>query len=392
MRRDGVYPMKFEFATSARIVFGSGTIKEVPSLSAVFGRKALLVTGSNFERSSRLIDLLKEKYISPFIFSVSGEPSIDMVMMGTAMAKEKKCEFIIGAGGGSVLDTGKAISAMMTAEGHILDYLEVIGKGKPLTEDPAPYIAIPTTAGTGSEVTKNAVLFSPEHKVKVSLRSNLMIPKIAVIDPELTLSLPPSVTASTGLDALTQLIEPYVCNSPNPIVDTLCREGIKRVASSIRKAYENGNDLSAREDMALASLFGGIALANAKLGAVHGFAGTLGGMFNAPHGAICAGLLPVVMKFNVKALEERSPGNPVLERYTEVSQLLTGKISGTISDGLDWLYSLCSDFAIPSLSKYGLSEQDIQSVVAQSGKASSMKGNPVLLTEKELTLILREVL
>ncbi|MEQ8169718.1 MAG: iron-containing alcohol dehydrogenase, partial [Candidatus Eremiobacterota bacterium] len=384
--------MKFEFATANRIVFGSGTIKEIPFLAEVFGRKALLVTGSNFERVSTLIELLKEKHISPFIFSVSCEPSTEIVTLGTAMAREKKCEFVIAAGGGSVIDTGKAISAMMTSGGHIMDYLEVIGKGKALREIPAPFIAIPTTAGTGSEVTKNAVLFSQEHRVKVSMRSNLMIPKIAVIDPELTLSLPPSVTATTGLDALTQLIEPYVCNSPNPIVDTMCREGIKKVALSIRKAYSNGGDLSAREDMCLASLFGGMALANAKLGAVHGFAGTLGGMFNAPHGAICARLLPVVMKFNVKALNEREPSSPVIRRFTEVSQILTNNISGTIADGIDWLYSLCSDFAIPSLSRYGLSEEHIESVVRQSEKASSMKGNPVLLTEHELTLIVREAL
>lgn len=392
MRRDGDCPMKFEFATANRIVFGSGTIKEVPSLAGGFGRKALLVTGSNFARVSKLIDLLKEKQISSFVFSVSGEPSVEIVTMGTAMAGEKKCEFIIAAGGGSVIDTGKAISVMMTAGGHVLDYLEVIGKGKAITENPAPFIAIPTTAGTGSEVTKNAVLCSQEHKVKVSLRSNLMIPKIAVIDPELTLSLPPSVTATTGLDALTQLIEPYVCNSPNPIVDTICREGIHRVAASIRKACENGSDLAAREDMSLASLFGGMALANAKLGAVHGFAGTIGGMFGAPHGAICAKLLPAVMKFNVKALEEREPSSPVLIRFTEVSRLLTGNPSATVSDGLEWLYALCRDFAIPSLSEYGLMEEHIESVVKQSEKASSMKGNPLLLTEKELTLILREVL
>ncbi|MEQ8223623.1 MAG: iron-containing alcohol dehydrogenase, partial [Candidatus Eremiobacterota bacterium] len=326
--------MKFEFATAGRIVFGPGVIKEIPSLASEFGRKALLVTGSNFERVSRLIEVLKEKHISTFIFSVSGEPSTEIVTLGTAMAREKKCEFVIAAGGGSVIDTGKAISAMMTSDGHILDYLEVIGKGNALREIPVPFIAIPTTAGTGSEVTKNAVLVSQEHKVKVSLRSNLMIPKIAVIDPELTLSLPPSVTATTGLDALTQLIEPYVCNSPNPIVDAICREGIKRVSLSIRKAYSNGDDLSAREDMCIASLFGGMALANAKLGAVHGFAGTLGGMFNAPHGAICARLLPAVMKFNAEALNEREPSSPVLSRFTEVAQLLTGNMSATIEDGL----------------------------------------------------------
>ncbi|HPZ07819.1 MAG TPA: iron-containing alcohol dehydrogenase [Candidatus Eremiobacteraeota bacterium] len=384
--------MKFEFATATRIIFGAGTIKEVPSLAAELGERLLIVTGKNFDRASALIKLLKPKGMSAFIFSVSGEPSIETVMIGIKLARKEKCKFIISIGGGSAIDTGKAISALLTNKGEVLDYLEVIGHGKALTKPSAPFIAIPTTSGTGAEVTKNAVLFSSEHHVKVSLRSNLMLPRIAVIDPELTLSLPPSVTASTGLDALTQLIEPYVCNSPNPLIDTICLEGIKRIVKSLRKAYKNGSDLSAREDMSLASLFGGMALANAKLGAVHGFAGPLGGMFSAPHGAVCARLLPVVMKFNVNALKEREPSSPVLSRYTDVAQLLTGKPSAIPSDEVDYLYSLCDELGILALGTYGLTEDDIPSVVAQAEKASSMKGNPILLTEEELKNILKEAL
>ena len=273
-----------------------------------------------------------------------------------------------------------------------MDYLEVIGKGKAITENPVPYIAVPTTSGTGAEVTRNAVIKSLNHKVKVSLRSYLMLPHLAVIDPVLTISMPPSVTASTGLDALTQLIEPYVCSSPNPLTDAICREGIKRAASSLFKAYENGNDLSARTDMSLASLFSGMALANAKLGAAHGFAGPMGGMFPAPHGIICARLLPLVMKANVKALKERKPGSSVISRFLDLSRLLTGKGDATLDDGLQWLYDLCDSLSVPQLSNYGVTEDDIPEIVLKAGKSSSMKGNPVLLTEKELSEIIRQAL
>ena len=232
---------------------------------------------------------------------------------------------VIGLGGGSAIDTGKAIAALLTNPGDPLDYLEVIGRGQALQQTPLPYIAIPTTAGTGSEVTRNAVLASHEHHVKVSLRSPLMLPRVAIVDPELTYSLPPAITASTGLDALTQLIEPYTCNSPNPMIDAICREGMQRAARSLKRAYQNGSDAAAREDMSIAALFGGMALANAKLGAVHGFAGPLGGLFPAPHGMICARLLPFVVEANVRALQMREPDSPVLKRYDEVAQLLTGR-------------------------------------------------------------------
>src|SRR5208282_5705063 len=227
-------------------------------------------------------------------------------------------------GGGSAIDAAKAIAAMLTNKGELLDYVEIIGRGKPLTQPSAPFIAVPTTAGTGSEVTRNAVLASPEHRVKVSLRSPLMLPRVAVVDPELTYALPPAITASTGLDALTQLIEPFVCARANPMVDALCIEGIRRAARSLREVVHQNPGKSAREDMALASLFGGIALANAGLGAVHGFAGPMGGMFAAPHGALCAALLPGVMAANVAALRRRQPGGEGLRRYDEIARLLTG--------------------------------------------------------------------
>jgi alcohol dehydrogenase class IV len=277
----------------------------------------------------------------------------------------------------------------MTNPGEPLDYLEVIGHGQPLIHASAPYIAVPTTAGTGSEVTRNAVLASPQHRVKVSLRSPLMLPRIAVVDPELTHSVPPDVTASTGLDALTQVLEPYVSNQANPMTDAICREGLKRAAASLRRAYEDGQDATAREDMALVSLFGGLALANAKLGAAHGFAGPLGGLFPAPHGVICARLLPHVIEANVNALLTRMPNSPVLARYDEIAQILTGKATARATDGVLWVQDLCQSLSVPPLSDFGLREADFPTVVEKAGKASSMKGNPILLQDAELTNILR---
>ena len=271
--------MRFEFATATRILFGPGSVTEVAPAAAALGRRALLVTGRNVERSAPLREGLNAQGVVAVTFAVAGEPTVDIARADVQRARETECDLVIGLGGGSVLDTGKAIAALLANGGDPLDYVEVIGRGQTLTKPSAPYIAIPTTAGAGAEVTRNAVLASPEHRVKVSLRSPLMFPRLAVVDPELTYSLPPAVTASTGLDALTQLIEPFVSNSANPLTDALCREGMRRAAPSLRRAYENGRDATAREDMAVASLFGGLALANAKLGAVHGCASPLGGLF-----------------------------------------------------------------------------------------------------------------
>src|SRR5207245_11298164 len=213
---------------------------------------------------------------------------------------------------------------------ELLDYLEVIGQGRALENASTPFIAMPTTAGTGSEVTRNAVLASPRHRVKVSLRSPFLLPKIALVDPELTYDLPPSITASTGLDALTQLIEPYVSSRANPMTDAVCVDGLRRVARSLRVAFEAGrNAAAAREDMAVASLFGGLALANAGLGAVHGFAGPIGGMFPAPHGAVCAALLPDTMEVNLRALRRRAPESETLRRFDEIARILTGRPEAT---------------------------------------------------------------
>jgi alcohol dehydrogenase class IV len=382
--------MNFEFATATRILFGPGTAHKIAPLAAEMGRRAFVVADRNVERAAPLLEQLNQHGVESTPFNVSGEPTTHMALDGVQRARAAGCDCVIGIGGGSVLDTGKAIAALMTNPGELLDYLEVIGHGRALTHAPAPYIAIPTTAGTGSEVTRNAVLASPEHQVKVSLRSPLMLPRLAVVDPELTYSVPPAITASTGLDALTQVLEPYVCNQPNPMIDALCRDGLGRAARSLRRAYENGNDAEAREDMALVSLFGGLALANAKLGAVHGFAAPLGGMFSAPHGVTCARLLPYVMEANVRALRTRMPDSPALARYDEIAQILTGKATARAADGVLWTQNLCQALNVPPLSEFGLAEEDLPGVVEKARKASSMQGNPIKLTDEELTDILRK--
>jgi alcohol dehydrogenase class IV len=384
--------MRFEFAAATRILFGPGTVREVAPLAAALGRRALIILGSTVERAAPFVEQLNAQGIETVTFNVLGEPTVGTVIAGVQRARQAACDLVIGLGGGSVLDTGKAVAALLTNGGEPLDYLEVIGRGQALTQPAAPYIAIPTTAGTGTEVTRNAVLGSPEHRIKVSLRSLFMLPRLAVVDPELTYSLPPAVTASTGLDALTQLIEPYTSNSANPLTDALCREGMCCVARSLRRAYQDGHDAAAREDMALASLFGGLALANARLGAVHGLAGPVGGLFSAPHGAICARLLPYAMQANVRALQARAPDSPTLARYTQIAQLLTGQPTATAADGVEWVHALCADLSIPPLSQFGLTEADFPVVVAQAQNASSMKGNPIPLTDQELTEILRQAM
>jgi alcohol dehydrogenase class IV len=385
--------MKFDFSTAPTIIFGAGRLRESGPTLKNGGKRPLVVTGKNVQRAEPLLKLLRENNIEHSTFSVSSEPKIQTVRDGIALAKTENCDWVVGIGGGSVIDAGKAIAAMMTNEGDVLDYVEIIGKGKTLTKPSARFLAIPTTAGTGSEVTRNAVLASPEHKLKVSLRSAYMLPSIALVDPELTYDLPRNVTASTGLDALTQLIEPYVCLRANPITDAICLEGIRRVARSFRKAFAAGNDAAARADMSVASLFGGMALANAGLGAVHGFAGPIGGMFSAPHGEICAALLADVMEVNMRALREREEGEKVaIARYYTIGRMLTGNTQAVAGAGVEWIRQLVSDLGIPRLSSHGIKSEDIPEIVKNAKNASSMKANPIVLTDEELTEILQRAL
>jgi len=380
---------RFEFATATRVIFGAGTVREAGALAKGLGRRALVVTGRDARRAEPILTALRAAGVDATTFSFTGEPEIETVRQGTALARGEGCDVLIGIGGGSAIDAGKAIAAMLANPGELLDYLEVVGRGKSLAAPSAPFIAIPTTAGTGSEVTRNAVLASPEHRVKVSLRGLGMLPKVALVDPELTYGLPSGVTASTGLDALTQLIEPYTSCRANPMVDALCLEGMRRAARSLRRACVAGHDVAAREDMALAGLFGGLALANAGLGAVHGFAGPIGGMFEAPHGAICAALLPHVMAANLLALRLREPSDATLRRYGDVARILTGDPAADADQGLAWVHHLVTELRMPALSAYGLGENHIPELVEKAAQASSMKANPLTLTRDELAGILR---
>jgi alcohol dehydrogenase class IV len=386
--------MDFEFSTATRILFGSGKLEEAAPAAASFGKRPFLLTDSA-ERSAPLTARLTDQGLTPSLHLVAGEPTVASLLVAIEAARSADCDLVIGFGGGSALDTAKAVAALLTNPGDLFDYLEVVGTGQPLARPSAPCIAIPTTAGTGSEVTRNAVIAVPEHRVKVSLRSPFMLPRLAIIDPLLTHSLPPALTAATGMDALTQCLEPYVCNTPNPLIAPLCLDGIRRAARWLLRAFEDGADAQARQEMCLVSLFGGLALANARLGAVHGLAGPIGGMFPAPHGAVCARLLPAVVTTNLRALQARAPDSPALVCYAEVEQVcrFVSLDLGFEFDGLgNWLHALIEKMNIPPLRHYGIAPADFPSIVAQAQKASSMKGNPIPLTEDELTDILQQAL
>jgi alcohol dehydrogenase class IV len=382
----------FQFATATQIVFGVGALKQLPRLVQGLGSRVWLVLGQSRRHAAEVRGLLEGAGLTVDGASVSGEPTVEDVVAMVAAARAAGAQLVVGVGGGSVLDAAKAVAALLANPGDPLDFLEVVGRGRALANAPVPFVAVPTTAGTGAEVTKNAVLASTAHGVKVSLRSDLMLPRVALVDPELTLSLPPALTAATGLDALTQVLEPFVSSQANPLTDALSRDGLLRGARSLRRAYHEGADLPARTDMALVSLLGGLCLANAKLGAVHGFAGPIGGMFPAPHGAVCARLLPLVAERNIQALRARDPRGPGLERYTEVARLLTGRPSASADDTAPWLASLVEELQVPSLRQYGLTPAAIPELVASAQRSSSMKGNPIELTLEELSATLEAAL
>ena len=379
--------MRFEFATATRVIFGEGTAATLPELARTFGTRSLVVTGASTDRAAALVSALSAE-----AFAVPGEPTVDVIREAVRRVWDAACDVVISLGGGSAIDAGKAIASVATNGGEPLEFLEVVGKGRDIAVPPLPFIAVPTTAGTGSEVTRNAVLGSPEHGVKASLRSPLMLPRVALVDPELTYGLTSALTASTGLDALTQLIEPYVSARANPLMDAVCVEGIGRVAGALRRAYHHGADVDARRDMALASLFGGFALANAGLGVVHGFAAPLGGTWKAPHGALCAAVLPHGMAANVAALRARAPRHPALGRYAAIARLLTGRSEARAEDGIDWVRGLCVELNIPSLRAWGVTEADLPSVVEKAARASSMQANPLLLTSGELLAVIAAAL
>jgi len=374
--------MPFEFATAGRVMIGAGRAEELPGVLATLGSRALVCTGAHPDRHADLLETLGLPYA---VSTVDGEPTVELARTTTAAGRDHGADLVVGIGGGSVLDLAKTVAMLLANGGDPLDYMEVVGRGRPVTRPAVPCVAVPTTAGTGSEVTANGVLTSLEHRVKASVRSPFMLPRVALVDPLLTLGCPPAVTASSGLDALTQCLEPLVSVRANPVTDGLAREGLRRAGSGLRRAYADGSDVQARTDMSLCALFGGMSLANAKLGTVHGFAGVVGGVVDVPHGMACAAFLAPVVEANVRALRARQPDSPALARYEEAARLLTGDPSASIVDGVGWLRETVARLAVPRIP---LDPGQADAVVARVGKASSTQGNPVVLTDDELHAIL----
>ncbi len=375
----------FEFGTASRVIVGPGRAAELPSVLAGLGSRVLVCTGS---RPASHAGLLAGLQLPAAVVTVRGEPTTGSARAATAAAREHGADVVAAIGGGSVIDLAKAVAMLLGNGGDPLDYLEVIGAGGKITKAAVPLVAVPTTAGTGSEVTANAVLASPAHRVKASLRSPLMIPRMALVDPLLTATCPPAVTAASGLDALTQCLEPFVSVRANALTDCLARGGLRHAAAGLRRAYEDGTDLEARSDMALCSLLGGMALANAKLGAVHGLASVVGAVADVPHGAACAALLAPVVDANVRALRSVQPGGPALARYAEAAQLLTDDPGAAVEDGVAWIRETVTQLRIPGLREFGLAPQVFGAVAARAMQASSTQGNPVVLSQDDLCAIL----
>jgi len=381
----------FEFATATRIIFGCGKVKELPGLLKPFGKRILLVTGAHPERHKRLKSLLEEAGLVVELQSVSGEPTVAKVNEIAEFLLRRQCDAVVGIGGGSVLDAAKAAAGLANNPGELMDYLEGVGKGKVLPCRSLPYVAVPTTAGTGSEVTKNAVIGVPEASVKVSFRSPYLLPTIALVDPELTLDAPPEVSVNCAFDALSHLLEAYLSNRATPMTDAVCREGLSRLGGGVLMAYWMKPDhLPSRIQVSLASLLGGLALANGGLGAVHGFAGMLGGMIGAPHGAVCAALLAPVLRMNYKRAGEGrdKESQRLLGRISEVSLMLSRDVAAKPESAIEIIEKMAEAQNVARLSKLGLKKEQFSAVVEKASRASSMKGNPFALSAEELTQIL----
>lgn len=381
----GMIPFMYHVPTAVH--FGTGAVEKISSIIPEMGRRVMLVGGGDASRLSHVVSLLEKSGVAHYGFIQQGEPTIDQALCGAQQARDEKIDVVLAVGGGSVLDVGKAIAALAVNPGDPLQYLEVIGEGKPLTTQPLPLVAIPTTAGTGAEVTMNSVLAAPDHGVKVSLRSPWMAPDAAIVDPALTISVPPRVTAFSGMDALTQLMEAFISRFATPVTDALCREGIKQVAASLVRCCDCGEDVAAREGMSLAALLSGIVLSHAKLGVVHGIAGPMGGMVRVAHGAVCARLLGPGMAANLKQSRIKGVGQ-VVGKLDETARLLTGQPGAVADDAVDWIHQMTKRLQVPPLSACGLSPEQMQTLCRRALKSSSMKGNPVPLSEAELMDVL----
>ena len=383
--------MSFNFSTAGHIVFGDGAADQLRDEVKKFGERAFVITGNHTNAEESPLKELRE-LAGVEIWRSSGEPSVEGVRAAVAAARQAKPNVIVALGGGSVIDTAKSVGILLRNEGDLMDYLEIVGRGQTLAARTVPVIALPTTSGTGAEVTANAPIYSPEHQLKASLRSPAMIPAVAIVDPILTISSPPAVTASSGLDALTQCIEPFTSGKANALTDILAQEGLRRAAHGLREAYADGSNRQARENMAFASLLGGLSLANAKLGAAHGIAAPVGGMTGAPHGNVCAAVLAQCCEANIKAMKERDPDNPAIARYDIVGQLLTGNPNASAEDGVEWIRETVSMLGVGGLASLGLTKDQLDAATKAAMNASSMKGNPIVLTYDEVHAILTKSL
>ncbi len=374
----------FSFLTATEIQFGRGASAGAAQRVAALGRSVCLVHGATAVRAAWLQAALAEEGLSVVTFACPKEPDVALVEAGVETARAAGAEVIVSLGGGAVIDCGKAIAALVPARRPMLDHLEVVGRGMPLDEAPLPFVALPTTSGTGAEVTKNAVIGVPEARRKVSLRDNRMLPDLAIVDPALTDNAPRVVTLASGLDAVTQVIEPYISSKANRLTDALCRDAIPLGVRALYRLMQE-EDPGARDDLAWVSLCGGLALANSGLGAVHGLAGPMGGVAPAPHGAICGALLPHVLQANADAL-----GAAGRARINEVFAVL-GEVLGTAPSVAparlsDWARSC----GLPRLSEMGVQEDDLPAIAEAAGGSSSMRGNPVPLDAQTLVSVMKK--
>jgi len=384
----------FQFARIPDICFKDGISDELPCFIRPYGRTILILTGKNsFIHSSiaeKLFHNLEKAGIEYHLVSVPGEPSPEIVDDTVKRFYNKKINLVVGIGGGSVLDAGKAISAMMYKSESVVEFLEGIGN-KVHNGTKLPYIAIPTTSGTGSEATKNAVISKiGKDGFKRSLRHDNFVPDFAIIDPELTLQCPPNISAASGLDAFTQLFEAYTSSKATSLSDAIALEGMKKVIDSLTIAFINGSDIDARSDMSYAALLSGIALVNAGLGAVHGFASSIGGLFDIPHGVICGTLLGVVNRKNIQKVLKFESSNEIFLKYSGIGQLFTKE---TRKPGIFYIQKLAleidqwiEELKIPRLGEFGIKKEHIDKIITKTG----IKNNPVPLSKEELADILRE--
>ena len=387
----------FEFSRIPRLVFGAGKISLLVNITQQFGNNCLLITGKSSLESSGILKTLKQQFesaaVACSIISVSGEPTPELIDNAVLYHRDKQISVVIAVGGGSVIDTGKAISAMLLKKSSVLDYLEGVGTGKEHDGIKIPFIAVPTTSGSGSEATKNAVISRVGLLgFKKSLRHDNFVPDIALIDPELTVTCPSDVTAACGMDAFSQLMESYVSTNANPLTDALALSGIKEIKDNLVSATSVGaRDISVRASMAYAAFLSGITLANAGLGIVHGLASAIGGMFPVPHGGVSATFMAPANKVTIeKLIEEEGPENRYLKKYAQVSELFTGISSENVTNAVNafivTLYELTEALQLPYLAKYGIKKSHVSTIVEKTGN----KNNPIKLDKHEIAKIVME--